>query len=79
MVYRVSEVVIHPGSVLYGAESSVTDRHILLYKNLLQTSRTFAVNLTPLSALPALLLCAQQVDSDETGVNHLAPGTYCSN
>ena len=64
---RVSDAVVHPGSVLAGAEGGVLERHALFHHSLLQTSRTFAVGLTPMPALPTLLLCAQQVDCDDSG------------
>lgn len=65
------DVAVHPGSVISGSEASVTERHIVMYERLLQTSRTFAVNLTPLPALPCLLLYAQQVDTDVSGTHRL--------
>jgi hypothetical protein len=64
---NVPEAFVHPGSVCAGQEARVTPKHIAMYENLLKTSRTFLVNVTPLPAMPLLLLYAQSVHTDLSG------------
>lgn len=67
MSRSVPEATIHPGSVYAGAEATITPHHIAMYENVLQTTRTFLVNVTCLPAMPALLLFAQHVHTDASG------------
>lgn len=47
---------------------------VLAYVELLETRRTYLSNLTPLPALPALLLTAERVDADMVASRFLVDG-----
>ncbi|KAG2430712.1 hypothetical protein HYH02_013554 [Chlamydomonas schloesseri] len=59
-----SDLVLHPGSVLAGAANEVPRGQVLAYTELIETRRQYLSGLTPLWALPALLLAARRLDCD---------------
>ncbi|GFR53030.1 hypothetical protein Agub_g15722, partial [Astrephomene gubernaculifera] len=61
---QVSDLVVHPGSSLYGSSNSLPRGQVLLYQELIETRRQYLSCLTPLWALPALLLAARRIDCD---------------
>ncbi|BDA42246.1 probable ATP-dependent RNA helicase DHX34 [Coccomyxa sp. Obi] len=68
------EAAIHPGSVLSAAAPDLGPKTVLAYVELLDTRRSFLSNLTPLPALPALLLTADRVDADMAASRFLVDG-----
>ncbi|CAL8468067.1 g7606 [Coccomyxa elongata] len=68
------EAAIHPGSVLSAAAPDLGPKTVLAYVELLETRRTYLSNLTPLPALPALLLTAEHVDADMVASRFLVDG-----
>lgn len=62
------------GSVLAARASEVPPDTALLFVEALETRRAYLGNLTPLPALPGLLLSAERVDTDAAGRRFLVDG-----
>ncbi|KAK9901707.1 hypothetical protein WJX75_009557 [Coccomyxa subellipsoidea] len=68
------EAAIHPGSVMCASASDLGPGTALAYVELLETRRAYLSNLTPLPALPALLLSAERIDADAAATRFLIDG-----
>lgn len=64
----------YTGSVLSAQASEIGHQTLLLFVELLETRRAYLGNLTPIPALPALLLTAERVDADSNGQRFLVDG-----
>jgi hypothetical protein len=62
------------GSVLSAQAGEFGHQTTLVYVELLETRRAYLSNLTPLPALPGLLLSAERVDADAAAQRFLVDG-----
>jgi hypothetical protein len=58
---------MHPTSVYGAAPSLVGPQDILIYSQLLETSKTFVMNATKAHLLPTLLMCSSDIDTNRAG------------
>lgn len=64
----------HAGSVMCASASDLGPGTALAYVELLETRRAYLSNLTPLPALPALLLSGERIDGDAAATRFLIDG-----
>lgn len=62
------------GSVLSAQASEIGHQTALFFVELLETRRAYLSNLTPVPALPALLLTAERMDADSAGQRFMVDG-----